>query len=278
MNEWFGAAGAAAWGAVSFGGLAPYMDETARRRAAGLCPDPAGVLVAAFPYYAGAGEGNLSLYARGEDYHLAVTRRLERVCRSLRDAYPGRTFVPGVDASPIPEREAAALAGLGVRGLHSLVILPPWGSYVFLGTILTDLPLEGPSRPAPDCIRCGRCAAACPGGAIGPKGVDPERCLSHLTQKKGALTREQEALLTAHPLVWGCDLCQRVCPYNEGVPLTPLSEFRDSLIRSLDKADLEGLTNRAFHEKYPGRAFTWRGPAVLRRNLELHKNTAFRGN
>lgn len=271
LERWFQEAGAVAWGTVHYRGLVPFMDEQSRLLAEKLCPNPGGVYVAAFPYYAGDGEGNLSLYARGEDYHRAVVRRLEVVCVRLRAAHPDRVFVPGADNSPIPEKAAASLAGLGLRGLHSLMILPPYGSYVFLGTVLTDLVLPTSGESAPDCVRCGKCVQVCPGGAISEAGVDRERCVSHMTQKKGALSDWEAGLVRENPCLWGCDLCQRVCPYNEDLPLTPLAEFRKDLILELSEDDLAGLTNRAFQEKYGDRAFAWRGPAVLRRNLALRR-------
>lgn len=261
--------GAAAWGACAYRDLLPFMDAAGREKAETLCPRPAGVFVAAFPYYAGEGAGNLSLYARGEDYHQALARRLEPVCGGLREARPGRIFTPLVDNSPLPEKEAAALAGLGLRGRNTLVILPPYGSYLFLGTVLTDLPLPSAPAPAPDCLDCGACVSACPGGALGPEGLDQSRCLSALTQQKGPLSPVQEALLAAHPLVWGCDACQRACPYNRGVPLTPLPEFREGLLSTILPSDVENSTRRRFQADFPGRAFTWRGPGVLARNFSL---------
>ena len=83
------------------------------------------------------------------------------------------------------------------------------------------------------------------------------------------LSPEEAALLSAQACLWGCDLCQRVCPYNAHPAITPISDFREDLIPSLSPADLEGLTNRTFREKYGDRAFAWRGPAVLWRNLAL---------
>lgn len=274
MDSWFEAAGAAAWGAVRFGGLAPYMDARALARAEELCPVPAGVFVAAFPYYAGDVPGNLSRYARGSDYHTSVVYRLEGVCRAMEARWPGRRFLPGADNSPIPEKTAALLAGLGVLGNNSLVLTPRWGSYVFFGTILTDLTdWDWPEpRPAGPCLNCGRCVAACPGGAIGGEGMDPSRCLSHLTQKKGELDPDQTRLVAEHSLIWGCDRCQEVCPYNRDLPLTPLPEFRTGLIHRLDRGDLAGLTARQFRERYANRAFTWRGPGVLLRNLDLQSD------
>ena len=270
LNEAFAAAGAAAWGGLPFSELAADMTAEAVQKAEELCPNPKTVLVAAFPYYAGEREGNLSLYARGLDYHTVVTSRLNTICNFLSEKYENSRFLPGADNSPLPERQAAWRCGVGLRGKNGLVIVPPYGSYVFLGTILTDAELDLPEHtPAPDCIGCGKCLSACPGGALGERGVEVSRCLSELTQKKGALTAEEASLLKAHPLIWGCDRCQQVCPYNSAPALSPLPEFREGLVDSLAPADLEGLTNRTFRAKYGDRSFAWRGPAPLRRNLEL---------
>ena len=148
-DAWFAAAGAAAWGTCAYEDVRPHMDAPALARAEALCPAPAGIYVAAFPYFPGEAPGNLSLYARGEDYHAAVARRLDQVCAALRPAHPGRCFAPLVDNSPLPEQLCAALAGLGLRGRNTLTILPPWGTWLFLGAILTDLPLESAPVPAP---------------------------------------------------------------------------------------------------------------------------------
>jgi len=270
LDAAFRRAGAAAWGGVAYERLTAFMTEAARLRAAELCPEGRTVLIAAFPYYAGEGPGNLSLYARGLDYHAVLRERLHTVCSYLSERYPGESFLPGADNSPLPERAAARLAGVGVVGRHGLVILPPYGSWIFLGTIFTGAALPVPERPpAPRCQDCGRCIDACPAGALGPEGVDGARCLSHLTQKKGDLTAEEAAQIARHPYVWGCDLCQRACPHNSNCALSPLPEFREELICRLTAEDLEGLTNRAFQRRYGNRAFAWRGPAVLRRNLAL---------
>ncbi len=270
----FAACGAAAWGACAFGDLA--LSGAALEQANALCPRAGGVLVAAFPYYAGSRPGNLSLYARGEDYHQAITRRLTSACGELRKLYPENRFVPGVDSSPLPEREIARLAGLGIQGRNGLVILPPYGSWIFLGTILTDLPLQSAEAPSPGCVGCNACVSACPGGALGQQTFDESKCLSALTQTKKPLTPEQEGLLQAHPLIWGCDLCQQVCPYNREPALSPLEDLtgREAglpYLSSLHPEDLAGLTNRTFQQAYGNRAFAWRGPGVLRRNFSLRK-------
>lgn len=271
MHELWTAAGAAAWGAAALGGLQSFLWEEARARIETLCPGAATVLVAAFPYYAGDDPGNLSLYCRGEDYHQVLSRRLEQVCEGLRARYPACTFVAGADNSPVPELAAAELAGVGRRGRHGLRIVPPYGSYVFLGTILTDLalPSTGPGTDSLCPEDCRRCQKACPTGALTDQGCDVSRCLSDWTQQKGELPQAVEEQVRSSPTVWGCDLCQKACPWNRKAQHTSLPEFRDDLTPSLTLQDLEDLSNKAFRKQFAHKAFAWRGIAPLKRNLEL---------
>ena len=272
LSPLFSQAGAAGWGTCAFGDLILSTDQL--KKVQDLCPSPAGVFITAFPYWAGNDQpqGNLSYYARGEDYHLVLSRRLSWIVQGLEAQFPGKTFVPGTDNSPLPERQCARLAGLGILGRHGLVIVPPYGSWVFLGTILTDLPLPSAPEPAPNCPGCNACIRACPSGALTESSCNIERCLSDLTQKKGTLTAEQEAQVRAHPLIWGCDCCQLACPYNQNAQPSPLPDLTGQTpeapyLASLSPEDLEGLTNRTFRAAFGNRAFAWRGPAVLRRNL-----------
>lgn len=169
MDRLWKAAGAAAWGAAALGGLQPFLSPQGAAAIQALCPGARTVLVAAFPYYAGAAPGNLSLYCRGEDYHRVLHRRLAPVCQALAQRHPGHAFVPGADSSPVPELAAAELAGVGFRGRHGLRIVPPYGSYVFLGTVLTDLalPATGPREGTLCPPNCRACQQACPTGALG---------------------------------------------------------------------------------------------------------------
>ncbi len=276
MREAWKAAGAVSWGATDCAALG--LSAAAQAALDRLCPAAATVLVAAFSYYAGAQPGNLSRYCRGADYHSVLKARLERLSEGLRLRHPGHDFLPLVDASPIPEQRAAELAGLGLRGQNGLLIVPGFGSFVFLGTIVTDLPRRALSLPPQQggavslgCADCGRCVRACPTGALSGGGFDAARCLSQISQKKGELSAQERAWISKSPLIWGCDLCQRVCPHNQQLPQTEIPEFRENLLCSLHKEDLEGLGKRAFLERYRGRAFTWRGPAPLRRNLALQE-------
>lgn len=271
MESLWKAAGAAAWGAAALGGLQPFLTPEAAAEIQARCPGARGVLVAAFPYYAGRAPGNLSLYCRGEDYHRVILRRLEPVCRALMERHPGHAFVPGADSSPVPELAAAELAGVGFRGRHGLRIVPPYGSYVFLGTVLTDLalPATGPREGTLCPPNCRACQQACPTGALGEGGCQVTRCLSHWSQEKGDLPPEMAQALRASPTVWGCDRCQTACPHNQGAALSPLPEFREDLIPTLTPQDLAGLSNKAFRRTYGHRAFAWRGIAPLRRNLAL---------
>lgn len=252
-----------ACGVCAMGTLLSHMDDRQQLGLSRLIDAPRSVLVALFPYLTGAPSGNLSLYARGRDYHAVIADRLGAAVEAFQAEYPDNHFVVLADDSPLPEVYAAACAGLGCIGDNGLLIHPDYGSYVFIGTIVTDLDLPTTEQTPQGCLHCGACRRAC------PIDLDKERCLSALTQQGGTLTEEQAALVREHPLVWGCDTCQLVCPMNKHAKQTDIPDFRQSPIDTLTLADVDGLTRRQFCEKYPDRAFTWRGPAPLRRNLSL---------
>lgn len=252
-------AAAPLWGVCPFEAVAQRLiDCRAKRR---LPPGAKTVLIAAFPYllpeaaYAGR---NLSRYAAVTDYHAVALARLEEACAQLRALYPNAAFAAFADNSPIPEVGAACAAGLGVRGDNGLLITERFGSYVFLGEIVTDLILPGGAQPVSGCLHCGRCKAACPAQSITTAGVDRARCLSAVTQRKGALTPQEQTLLRESGCVWGCDICQEVCPLNRAAEVAPLPEFLEAPCAvAAPGCDLTG------------RAFAWRGRAVIERNLAI---------
>lgn len=245
--------------------------------------DTGTALLTAVPYLIAADARdparNISLYAVPRDYHGYITQLTDGILPALREAFPGAAFGLFADHAPIAEVNAAARAGLGVRGRNGLLITPEYGSFVFITELITDLPYEavtGRERPAfpdepPACPGCGRCAAACPRGVCGSADGDKSHCLSALTQKKGALTAEEEAIIAQAPLAWGCDDCQIVCPLNRaalsGGHDTPLAYFREGRLTCLSPAVLDGMTD----EEFQSRAYAWRGRAVIRRNLMLQE-------
>ena len=261
--------GAAAVGFVSKEWFACRMTAEQLQQAEVILPGYTGLFCAVFPYFAGKTEGNLSLYARGQDYHTVAKSRLEQAAVWLRQEY-GCVAIPMADVSPFPEVYAAACAGLGKLGQNGLLLTADHGSFVFIGLLLTDLDRQAGAEPVP-CVGCGACLHACPGNALHAGGaVDQTKCLSALTQQRGELTEAQAAAVAAHSLIWGCDCCQLVCPENQKVQATALPEFRQELLCGLTEADVS-MGDRAFRRQFAGRAFTWRGVQPLRRNLELKK-------
>ena len=113
------------------------------------------------------------------------------------------------------------------------------------------------------------CITSCPGGAITPEGkFDTEKCLSHITQKKGELTHDEISKIVDNGMIFGCDVCQVVCPHNRDVLYSGIKEFTENLIDNLYFDDIKNLSNKAFKIEFGDRAFSWRGKALLERNLK----------
>lgn len=166
-----------------------------------------------------ADAGIFARYARGEDYHDVMTARLKDLLGFVKDCAgenaDGRVYV---DAGPILEREVARRAGLGWYGKNTMLINTRRGSYFFLGEIVTNVALATDNPAVGGCGTCTRCLDACPTGAIiEPYKIDARRCLSYLTiELKGDIPEEfRPALADAGNRIYGCDICQEVCPFNE---------------------------------------------------------------
>jgi epoxyqueuosine reductase len=195
--------------------------------------------------------GWLSRYAWGDDYHDVMKAMLDRVVERLRETtgpFEARTYV---DTGPIVERAWAVSAGLGAWGKNTCLLHPEYGSWFFLGEIVTDLELT-PDAPRTDmCGSCTACLEACPTGALpAPYVLDATRCISYLTiELKGPIPEPRRAGVGRH--VFGCDICQDVCPWNRkrrrdgGAPFEPRPDAF-----APDLADLAALDDEAFRERF----------------------------
>ena len=215
--------------------------------------------------------GWISRYAWSqEDYHQSVMRRLHKVESALRAAADDIVTRCYVDTGPIVERVVAKYAGIGWIGKNTCIISQKMGSWLFLGVILTSLELEA-GLPAPDrCGSCTRCISACPTDAItAPYQLDSNKCISYLTiEKRGAIADELRSGMGRH--VFGCDICQDVCPWNRKAPATEADEFqpRNELVNP-DLERLAEMSEEEFRRQFRGspvRRAKWSG---LRRNVTI---------
>jgi epoxyqueuosine reductase len=167
--------------------------------------------------------GRIAAYAYGPDYHARVGAALDALVTRLRAAFDGARFRPYVDTGAVLEREWAMRAGLGWIGRNTLLLHRAAGSYFFLAELFTDLELEPAPLPQDHCGTCTRCVAACPTGALeGAYTMDPRRCIAYLTiEHRGPIPPALRPHL--ENWVFGCDLCQEVCPWN-GAAREPAAE------------------------------------------------------
>jgi epoxyqueuosine reductase len=233
--------------------------------------DARSVIVCLFPYYAGGNGGaDLSKSARSIDYHLIVMKKLTIIGEFLENSIEGFHYKAFADSGPFSDRYLAYKAGLGFWGINSNLITDQYGSYFFIGYLLNNYPFE-PDQPMDrTCVRCLECVRKCPGQCItGDFTIDPQRCKSYLTQKKGSLTQEEADIISKHRLIWGCDVCQDVCPHNKDPQTTILKEFKEDLIYSIDVEELKSISGKEFQRRYGNRSFSWRGKDILIRNHEI---------
>lgn len=199
---------------------------------------------------------NVSKYAVPADYHIIVGSYLEKITGELKSEYPDNQFEFFCDNSPVNEVKAAVLCGLGVKGKNGLLINEKYGSYCFIGEIVTDLEAEYGKPENKTCAECDLCMKKCPGNALSAGGTDINKCLSHITQMKGELSSEHIDLIKRSGCIWGCDVCQDVCPMNKNAAITPIEEFKNTAEgRFVENGIVEG------------RAYSWRGRRVIERNL-----------
>ena len=202
---------------------------------------------------ASGGQGLIARYARGRDYHRVMKRRMRRMVLDLTerigDRFAARWYV---DDGPMLDRAAAARAGLGWFGKNGNILNPTHGSWLLLGQIITDLPLSADAPLAKTCGQCSRCMPACPTDAIvAPYVVDNRRCISYLTiEHKGAIPVEFRAPMGNW--VFGCDICQEVCPVNRKTKATGDPNFGRTDLSAVDLVELLEMTDAQFRERFAG--------------------------
>ncbi len=215
--------------------------------------------------------GQLSRYAWGEDYHNILYLRLESLVTWLRKAYGIVDYYIAVDSKPPIDRAIALRAGLGWIGQNCSVFVPPYGSWVFLGEILVDQELPSISSPVqkPSCVAdCGRCVKACPTNALyEPYKINPHICISYLTQMKGMVPRYLRPKLGTK--LWGCDICQQVCPHNQKAPASNNDCFYPIEKTSIPLIPLLTISKKSFQQRFGHTALAWRGRGLLQRNAAL---------
>jgi epoxyqueuosine reductase len=195
--------------------------------------------------------GKISRYAWGDDYHVVLIQRLEKLIEFIKSEIPGVAGKIYVDTGPVMEKAWAARAGIGWLGKHTNIITRKFGSWVFLGEILIDAELEYDSPMADHCGTCTACIDACPTQAIvQPYVLDANKCISYLTiEHRGELP--EESVSSFQNWIYGCDICQDVCPWNRFENETEETAFRpreENVAPSL--MELAGMSQEEFSRRF----------------------------
>ncbi|MGO8968648.1 MAG: tRNA epoxyqueuosine(34) reductase QueG [Myxococcaceae bacterium] len=259
-------------------GMAADMDWMAERAEERLdprrlLPGAETVVALACNYYVEADWAEASpvaRYARGRDYHATLQDRLRGLRRSLREAFPGLADFGSVDHAPLMEKVWAARAGLGYVARNGCLVTPEYGSWVVLAAMVLDRAVEaeayGPGPAEDRCGRCRLCVDACPTGALDGLGrVDARSCLSYQT-----IENSQPVPLGLRSAfdatVFGCDVCQTVCPLNQTPVPTLQPRFWPRPVAALDARALAALSRSEYQALVPGTALARAGFDGLRRN------------
>ncbi len=288
------------WLERGYAGEMRYLHNPKRQSPERVLPGARSVVVCAMNYNtplpystearaAGERAGWISRYAWGDDYHEVLGPRLETLTQWMRaefaEPHQARWYV---DTGPIVERVAAKWAGLGWLGKNTCLINEQMGSWLFLGVVITTLDLQPSLRveseeadsasrttPAADlCGQCTLCLEACPTGAlVEPYVLDARRCISYLTiELRGPIPEEFHAQMGWH--LFGCDICQDVCPYNRRAPATSKKEFfprpwGEGTLHAPQVETIGGLTRESFDERLAHSAIRRTKLTGLQRNAEI---------
>ena len=200
----------------------------------------------------------------GLDYHYVLQDKLDRLAKGIEELTADFEYKGMVDTGALVDTAVAQRAGIGFIGKNGLVISKEFGSYMFLGELITNLDIE-PDQPVDyGCGDCNRCVTACPTSClIGDGSMNAKRCLSFQTQDKGVMDLEFRKKIKT--VIYGCDICQICCPYNKGLDNPLATEINPDLSHPELLPFLE-LSNGQFKEKFGHVAGSWRGKNILQRN------------
>ena len=217
-------------------------------------------------------ENGFSIYTKRLDYHKVVRKYLDQIISYIESL--GGKAIGFVDSNTLPERYIAFLAGVGFIGKNNMMITEKYGSYVFLGEIITDLAISCEDQRQfeelseyRECGSCQKCLGECPTKAIHLQRKNPNICLSYITQKKN-ISDQEIKLLKGN--VFGCDFCQIKCPYNEKVELNIIKEFKTLDYMNEEAITYASMDNKYFKEKISCTSCGWRGKNVIKRNALIH--------
>jgi epoxyqueuosine reductase len=272
----------AEWLARGYGGSMAYLARSAARRSdvRRVVPTARSVIVVAMVYNTDRpystesrdpARAHIARYAWGDDYHQVIGSRLEALVAWMRERsaepFDARAYV---DTGPVLERVYARHAGIGWIGKNTCVINPTLGSWIFLGEVICSLDLP-PDEPALDqCGTCALCLEACPTQALVAPGVlDSNRCISYLTiEHRGGIEPSLTAQIGSH--IYGCDICQEVCPWNATAPTSGDRAWQPRAVWDQPRvADLVQMPDEALQAALDGSAMSRAKPAGMRRNIAI---------
>lgn len=217
----------------------------------------------------GAYRGILCRAAWGTDYHHVLRDKLDKLSQFIMELEPGARIESMVDTGELSDRAVAERAGIGFVGKNCAVITPEFGSWVYLGELVTNLPLPSDQPIEEGCGDCNICVDACPTGALVQGGqLDAQRCVAYLTQVKDFIPDEFRAKIGNR--LYGCDTCQTVCPKNRRINNDHHIEFQpDPEIAKPLLIPLLQMSNKEFKEKFGQSSSSWRGKKPIQRNAIL---------
>ncbi|QQE73765.1 tRNA epoxyqueuosine(34) reductase QueG [Brevibacillus composti] len=217
----------------------------------------------------GAYRGILCRAAWGTDYHHVLRDKLDKLAQYIRELEPEAKIESMVDTGALSDRAVAERAGLGWVGKNCSLITPEFGSWVYLGELITNLPLPLDTPVEEGCGDCNLCVEACPTGALVQGGqLDSQKCVAYLTQVKDFIPEQYRGKIGNR--LYGCDTCQTVCPKNRGKNFTHHPEFQpDPDVAKPLLRPLLQMSNREFKEKFGLSSSSWRGKKPIQRNAIL---------